>query len=86
VSTVKAQLKLLTTVEKMKRAQEQRAVQQQVTSIQRRVMEVTQRLQPVQNEANTFFEELEGQGSQLEQVVETMEQHLERPITEKVIQ
>jgi hypothetical protein len=30
-------------------------------------MEVTQRLQPVQDEACTLFEEIEGQGSQLEQ-------------------
>jgi hypothetical protein len=56
-------LKLLTIVEKMKRAQEQHIVQQQVTSIQSRVMEVTQRLQPVQDEACTLFEEIEGQGS-----------------------
>jgi hypothetical protein len=39
--TVQAQMKMLTVVEKMKRSQEQRAVQQQVTAIQSRVMEVT---------------------------------------------
>jgi DNA anti-recombination protein RmuC len=49
-------------------------------------MEVTQRLQPVQDEACTLFEELEGQGSQLEQVVTTVEQCLEGPVTEQVIQ
>jgi hypothetical protein len=40
-------LKLLTVVEKMKRAQEQRAVQKQVIAIQSRVMEETQRLHSV---------------------------------------
>jgi len=49
-------------------------------------MEVTQRLQPVQEEAYTFFEEVEGQGSELEQVVTTVEQCLEGPITKKLIQ
>jgi hypothetical protein len=37
-------------------------------------MEVTQRLQPVQDEACALFEEIEGQGAQLEQVVTTVEQ------------
>jgi hypothetical protein len=41
---VQAQMKLLTAVEKMKISQEQCAVQQQVISIQRKFMEVTQRL------------------------------------------
>jgi chromosome segregation ATPase len=85
-STVQAQLKQLSVVEKMKRSQEVRAVQQQVNAIQSRVMEVTQRLQPVQDEACTLFEEIEGQGAQLEQVVTTVEQCLEGPVTEKVIQ
>jgi hypothetical protein len=49
-------------------------------------MEVTQRLQPVQDEACTLFEEIEGHDSQLEQVIATVEQHLEGPVTEKVIQ
>jgi hypothetical protein len=70
----------------MKRSQEQRAIQQQVIAIQRKVMEVTQRLQPVQDEACMIFEELEGKGSQLDQLVATMEQHLEGPVTEQVIQ
>jgi hypothetical protein len=48
-------------------------------------MEVTQRLQSVQDEACTLFEEIEGQGSHLEQVVVTVEQCMEGPITEKVI-
>jgi hypothetical protein len=84
--TVQAQMKLLTAVERMKRSQEQRAVQQQITAIQGRVMEVTQKLQPVQDEACKVFEEIEGQGSQLDQVVATVEQCLEGPVTEKMIQ
>jgi hypothetical protein len=49
-------------------------------------MEVTQRLHSVQDEACMIFEEIEGQGSQLDQVVSIVEQHLEGPVTEKVIQ
>jgi hypothetical protein len=39
-------------------------------------MEVTQRSQPVQDEACMIFEEIEGQGSQLDQVVVIVEQCL----------
>jgi hypothetical protein len=46
-------------------------------------MEVIQRLQLVQDEDCMLFEEIEGQGSKLEQVVMTVEQSLEGPITEK---
>jgi hypothetical protein len=60
-------------------------VQQQVHAIQSKVMEVTQRLQPVQDEACTLFEEIEGQGAQLEQVVTMVEQRLEGPMTKKFI-
>jgi hypothetical protein len=45
-------------------------------------MEVTQKLQPVQDEACNVFEEIDGQGSQLDQVVATVEERLEGPITE----
>jgi hypothetical protein len=48
-------------------------------------MEVTQRLQPMQDEAYTLFEEIEGQGAQLEKVVIAVEQHLEGPVTEQLI-
>ena len=48
-------------------------------------MEVTQRLQPVLDEACTVFEEIEGQGSQLDQVVATMELCLEGPINKQVL-
>jgi hypothetical protein len=51
-----------------------------------KIMEVTQRLQPVQDEACMLFEEIEGQGSQLDQLVATVEQRLEGPVTEQVIQ
>jgi hypothetical protein len=40
----------------------------------------------VQDEACTLFEEVEGQGSQLDQLVATVEQCLEGPVTEQVIQ
>jgi uncharacterized protein YjgD (DUF1641 family) len=49
-------------------------------------MEVTQRLQLVQDEAYMIFEDIEFQGSHLDQVVATIEQHLEGPIIEKLIQ
>jgi hypothetical protein len=84
-STMLAQMKMLTALENMKRLQEQCTVQKQVTAIQIRVMEVTQRFHLVQDEACTLFEDIEGQGSQLEQVVATVEHRLEGPITEQVI-
>jgi hypothetical protein len=56
----------------MKRSQEQRTVQHQVTTIQSRVMEVTQQLWLVQDKSCTLFEEIKGQGSQLEHVVTTV--------------
>jgi hypothetical protein len=40
----------------------------------------------VQDKAFTLFEEIKRQGAQLEQVVTTVEQCLEGPVTEKVIQ
>jgi hypothetical protein len=40
----------------------------------------------VQDESYTLFEEIEGEGAQLEKVVTTVEQCLEGHITEKVIQ
>jgi hypothetical protein len=49
-------------------------------------MEVTQRLQPVQDKAYQLFTEVEGQGAELEQVVTTAEQRLEGPINDAVIQ
>jgi hypothetical protein len=49
-------------------------------------MEVTQRLQPVQDKAYQVFTEVEGQGEELDKVVTTNEQHLEGPINNAVIQ
>ena len=49
-------------------------------------MEVTKRLQPVQDEAYQFFIEIEGRGAELEQVIIAVEQHLEGPANEDVIQ
>jgi hypothetical protein len=49
-------------------------------------MEVTQKLQPVQDEACKVFEDIDGQGSKLDQVVAIVEQHLEGPVIEKTIQ
>jgi hypothetical protein len=45
-------------------------------------MEVAQKLQPWQDETCKVFEEIEGQGSQLDQVVAVVEQHLEGSVTE----
>jgi hypothetical protein len=49
-------------------------------------MEVTQRLQPVQDKAYQLFTEIEGRGEELEQVVTAAEQRLEGPVNEAVIQ
>jgi hypothetical protein len=48
-------------------------------------MEITQKLQPVQDKAYQLFTEVEGQGAELEQVVTTTEQRLEGPINDAVI-
>ena len=49
-------------------------------------MEVTQRLQPVQDKAYQLFTEVEGQGPELEQVVIVVEQCLAGLVNEVVIQ
>jgi hypothetical protein len=49
-------------------------------------MEVTQKLQPVQDVACLLFEEIEGRGEELEQVVTSVEQRLEGPVNEAIIQ
>jgi type II secretory pathway predicted ATPase ExeA len=48
-------------------------------------MEVTQRLQPVQDKAYQLFTEVEGQGEELEKVVIAAKKHLERPLNDIVI-
>jgi hypothetical protein len=47
-------------------------------------MEVTQKLQPSHEVTYLLFEEIEGQGTLLEQVVVIVEQQLEGPINEAV--
>jgi hypothetical protein len=49
--TLQAQLKALSVVDRMKRSHEQLTAQQQIHILQRKVMEVTQQLQPVQDKA-----------------------------------
>jgi hypothetical protein len=48
-------------------------------------MEVTQKLQLSQEVTYLLFEEIEGQGTLLEQVVVTFEQQLEGPISKAVV-
>jgi hypothetical protein len=49
-------------------------------------MEVTERLQPIQDKDYQFFTEVEGRGEELEQVVTIVEQCLKGPINNTVIQ
>jgi hypothetical protein len=84
--TLQAQLKALSAVERMKRSQEQCTTQHQIHMIQSKVMEVTQRLQPMQDKACLLFTEVESQGAELEQVILIVEQCLEGPVNDAVIQ
>jgi hypothetical protein len=83
---IQAQLNSLSTVERMKRSQEQRTAQQQIHTIHRKFMEVTQRIQPIKEKAYQVFTEVEVQEEELEQVFTTAEQRLEGPINVAVIQ
>ena len=49
-------------------------------------MEVTQWLQPMEDKACLLFTKVESQGVELEQVVIPVEQRLERPVNDAVIQ
>jgi hypothetical protein len=49
-------------------------------------MEVKQNLQLVQDEACKVFNEIDGQVSQLDQVIAAVEQFLEGPITKQTVQ
>jgi len=49
-------------------------------------MEVTHKLQPVQDKACKVFKEIDSQGSQLDQVVVAIEQCLEGPVIEQTVQ
>jgi hypothetical protein len=54
--------------------------------LERKVMEVTQRLQLVQDKACQLFTEVESQGAELEQVVTIAEQCLEGIVNDTVVQ
>jgi hypothetical protein len=56
---LQVQLKALSTVDRMKRSHEQHTAQQQVPMIQSKVMELTQRLQPMQDQACLLFTKVE---------------------------
>jgi len=49
-------------------------------------MEVTQKLQPIQDAAYLLFEEIEGLGVKMEQVVTSIEKRLEGPMNKAIIQ
>jgi hypothetical protein len=85
VDVLEAQLKSMTLVERMKRFTEQCTTQQQVHTLQSKVMEVSQRLQPLQEKACQLFTKLEIQGAQLEQGVITTEQRLEGPLNDTTL-
>jgi hypothetical protein len=49
-------------------------------------MELTQRLQPTQDDSFQLFTKIEGGGEELEQVVTIAKQCLEGPVNEEIIQ
>ena len=55
-------------------------------TLQSKLMEVSQRLQPVQEKACQLFTEFESQGVEIEQVVSIIEQWLEGPVNDALIQ
>jgi hypothetical protein len=83
---LQVQLKSVTPVERMKRFAEQHTTQQQVHTLQSKVMDISQRLQPLQEKACQLFVELESQGAELEQGAITVEQRLEGPLNDTIIQ
>jgi hypothetical protein len=80
------QLKSVTPIERMKRFAEQCTAQQKVHTLQSKVMEVSQQLQPLQEKSCQLLAKLESQGSELEQGIITTEQFLEGPLNDTVIQ
>jgi hypothetical protein len=62
---LQAQLKSVTLVERMKRFIEKCTTQQQVHMLQSKVMEGSQRLQPLQEKACQLFAKFESQGDEL---------------------
>jgi dGTP triphosphohydrolase len=83
---LQVQLKALSPIEKMKWSFEQHIAQQQIYIIQSKVMEVTQQLQPLQDKACQLFIEIENQGTDLEQVVNSAQQCLEGLVNATLIQ
>ena len=57
--TLQAQIKNLTPVERMKRFTEQHTTQQEVHTLQSKVMEVSQQLHPIQEKACQLFTKVE---------------------------
>jgi hypothetical protein len=66
---LQAQLNALSVVERMKQSQEKHTAQQQIHMMESKVIEVTQRLQLVQDRAYQLFTEIESRGAEVEQVV-----------------
>jgi hypothetical protein len=83
---LQVQLKALSHVERMKRFPEKHTSHQQIHMLQSKVMEVSQRLQPVQEKACQLFTEVESQAIELEKPVNKEEQLLEGPVNEALIQ
>jgi hypothetical protein len=78
-------MKALSTMDRMKISHEQGTAHQQIHMIQRKVMEITKRIQLVQYKACMLFFEIKIQGAELEKVVITVEQCLEGPVNDTVI-
>jgi hypothetical protein len=83
---LQVQLKALSPIERMKQSHEKHTTQQQIHTIQSKVMEVTQQLQPVQDKACQLFTEIESQGTELEQVMNSTQQRLEGSVNAALIQ
>ena len=83
--TLQAHLKALLCIERMKISQEKLTAQHQIHTIQRKVMEVTQWIQPMKDKACQLFKEVESRGAELEQVVIAIEQCLEGSVNDAVI-
>ena len=79
------QIKTLSPVKRMNRFAEQCTAQQQVHTLQSKVMEVSQQLHSIQEKECQLFVELESEGVELEQVFITVEQCLEGPLNDTVI-
>jgi len=70
----------------MKSSHEKCRAQQKIHRLQRKMMEVTQQLQTMKDKACLLLTEVESQGEELEHVIFTIEQCLEGPVNDPVIQ